>query len=157
MSIVQDSTIETVLRAVLHNRMIEFDYKKEDGTATSRAIIPLDFVKSDKTNEWRVFGYCTLREQFRAFRHDRISNLSLSEQGTANQYKTLSNGEETRVFVILREAEGDEPTAVIQAKYQGTNLQGDLLNSGLGKPASVLTVTQANEVFNSLISEGFTE
>ena len=155
--IVKDNTIETVLRAVFHNKMLEFDYTKADGTQSRRAVIPLDFTRSDSTNEWRIFGWCTLRGALRSFRHDRISDLALSSKGFFNQYKTLYKGDEFSTFIILRDSIESIPKLVIKASYKGTKLYGNLMESGISNPVSILSTDEASNHFNELISLGYSD
>lgn len=153
MTVVEDSKIETVLRSIMNQRALNISYVKSNGELSNRVIIPLDFVRSKTTEEWRVFGFCSLRNEFRSFRHDRINKIDLVN--TSNQYKLLKKDDQTNMFVILRKDENSSPTSVIRAIYNGTNISGNLINSGVDRPATVLTIAEAERVFNDLLADGF--
>lgn len=156
MTVVQDAKIESVLRAIMNKRSLRISYTKNNGECSERTVIPLDFAHSANSKEWRVFGFCSLRKEFRSFRNDRISSIELTDS-ELNQYKTLKKGDESNMFVIMRESENSTPTGVILAKYNGTNIHGNLINSGIDKPATVLTASEAEKAFNNLIANGFFE
>jgi predicted DNA-binding transcriptional regulator YafY len=69
--------IELIKKAVQEQRLIEFDYYYEKGL-TRRRIEPL-FVIFHWT-AWYVFGFCTLRRDFRMFKLQRLWGLQLCEE-----------------------------------------------------------------------------
>ena len=68
--------IELIKHAVLHERLIEFDYCYEKGES-HRRIEPY-FVVFQWT-AWYVFGFCLEREDFRVFKLMRLWNLRLCD------------------------------------------------------------------------------
>lgn len=69
--------IELIKKAVHQQRLIEFDYYYEKGM-TRRKIEPA-FVIFHWT-AWYVFGFCTLREDFRMFKLQRLWDLRLCDE-----------------------------------------------------------------------------
>ncbi len=59
-----------IRRAIRQKRKVEIDYRSEDGGETSRVIWPLSLTYWGPV--WVVVGWCELRNDFRAFRPDRI-------------------------------------------------------------------------------------
>lgn len=154
-SIIEDEKIEIILRAIIHNKMISFDYLKDNEELTSRVFIPLDFTKSESSGEWRVFGWCSLRKSLRAFRHDKIFNISIYDKKCYNKYIKLTNGNESRLIIILKESEDQVLGPAIVAKYNGDRLFGNMLGLKIEKPAILIESNQVSEEIEKLESLGF--
>ncbi len=58
---------------------IEFNYKRKDGQPSSRIVLPLGLFYWGKV--WTLTAWCELRDEFRNFRLDRMTHVSLLEQG----------------------------------------------------------------------------
>lgn len=56
-------------------RKASFDYVRADGTASRRKVWPLTLVYWGQT--WTLGAWCELRDEFRSFRLDRMSNLEI--------------------------------------------------------------------------------
>ena len=69
--------IELIKRAVLENRIIEFDYVYERGE--SRRRVEPHFVIF-QWEAWYVFGFCLDRSDFRLFKLQRLWNLHLCDE-----------------------------------------------------------------------------
>jgi len=61
--------------AIREKRKIRFAYVDKGGTPSSRVIWPLAMAFWGKS--WSVAGYCELRQDFRNFNAERVSNLEL--------------------------------------------------------------------------------
>lgn len=70
--------IELIKKAVRENRLIEFDYYYEKGE--SRRRIEPYFIAFHWT-AWYVFGFCTLRQDWRLFKLARLWNLEQCDEG----------------------------------------------------------------------------
>ncbi len=70
-------------RAISEHRAIRFDYRKEDGDETSREVRPLGLYFWG--NRWTLASWCELREDYRSFRPDRMTALSLLERNFDTQ------------------------------------------------------------------------
>jgi len=68
--------IETIKRAVLEVRLIEFDYFYEKGES-HRRIEPYFVIF--QWSSWYVFGFCLERQDWRLFKLTRLWNLSLCD------------------------------------------------------------------------------
>ena len=64
--------------ALREKRKIRFKYVDKGGAPTSRTIWPLAMAFWGKN--WSVAGYCELRQDFRNFRADRVTDLELLEE-----------------------------------------------------------------------------
>lgn len=63
-----------IAQAIAHQTQIEFDYVRSDGMSDHRVIDPLQ-LESDGGN-WYARGWCHERDAIRAFRLDRMTNLT---------------------------------------------------------------------------------
>jgi predicted DNA-binding transcriptional regulator YafY len=66
--------IDTIRKAIAETRRVEFDYRKEDGRTSRRAVQPLGIYFWG--NVWTMAGWCELREDFRNFRLDRVVGIA---------------------------------------------------------------------------------
>ncbi len=80
--------IDALESAIDRRRRIEFDYQDKEGLLTSRIVRPLALLFWGKV--WTLAAWCEMREDFRMFRIDRVSNSQ--EVGTFRQErgKTLA-------------------------------------------------------------------
>ena len=60
-------------RAIHKGRLVRFSYRDAQGVSSCRTVEPMTLVF--KATAWYLFGYCTLRHDFRLFRLTRISSL----------------------------------------------------------------------------------
>ncbi|AMO72081.1 helix-turn-helix transcriptional regulator [Sphingorhabdus sp. M41] len=65
--------IDDCEQAIDAREIVTLDYSDEDGRTTQRAVQPLGLWFWGKV--WTLVGWCELRDDFRAFRLDRISQL----------------------------------------------------------------------------------
>ncbi len=71
------ATFEAVTQALTENRALMIDYRRGDGTLTTRTIEPwLLFAEGD---QWYVTAFCHLRGQAQNFRLSRIEKAELGE------------------------------------------------------------------------------
>ncbi|HEU4986784.1 MAG TPA: YafY family protein [Rhizobiaceae bacterium] len=88
-------TIDALERAIEGRDVLKLDYRDESGRSTERDIRPLGLWFWGKV--WTLIAWCELREDFRAFRIDRIATVAPSgrtfkpERGKqlADFYRTL--------------------------------------------------------------------
>ena len=67
-----------VRRAMWDERALDIDYQNGEGRRTERRILPLSVVFFERA--LIVLAYCTLRQDFRAFRLDRIRSLAATRE-----------------------------------------------------------------------------
>lgn len=65
---------KAVRRAIREARVLQLAYKDENGTLSNRRVRPLAIWAF--TEGWLFAGWCELRNDFRAFRMDRISEIA---------------------------------------------------------------------------------
>lgn len=72
------SSLSHVQMAIINFKMIEMTYQAKDKEPTWRKIEPLAIYSFNE--KWIVLGWCHLREDYRAFRLDRIKNFQILEE-----------------------------------------------------------------------------
>ncbi len=65
-------------QAIAELRKLQFSYRRADGQPSQRVVQPLGLFYWG--NSWTLAGWCELRDGFRTFRTDRISELQLLNQ-----------------------------------------------------------------------------
>lgn len=71
-------TMNVLRKAIKEKRKICFDYVRKDGLASSRTVRPLCMAFFPPV--WLLAGWCELRNEFRNFRIDKITNLELCDE-----------------------------------------------------------------------------
>ena len=104
-----------IKRAILECKVVTFDYLNADGILSHRRIEPM--LLSFKSQAWYVWGYCTMRRDFRTFRISRIRSLAVTDDSFVR-----------RPLESVKDKEEDEPEAVsvkwvtLKLKFQPENL-----------------------------------
>lgn len=70
--------INLLEKAMSLSRKVSITYHDRSHNSTQRLILPYNFILRD--NEWYIYCYCTLRENFRVFKLSRITNLYMTEE-----------------------------------------------------------------------------
>lgn len=74
----------TLLRAAIKDQhKALFDYIREDGLSSTRTVQPLGLFCWGKI--WTLVGWCELRNAFRHFRLDRITNIKVTDEHYTQQ------------------------------------------------------------------------
>ncbi|WP_010250716.1 helix-turn-helix transcriptional regulator [Acetivibrio cellulolyticus] len=86
--------------AILNKNRIEFDYYSSYGEKTERSIEPLKLLF--KGQAWYVYGFCTVKSDYRTFRVTRIKNLALLNEKFARitPKDILTESHETTTKII---------------------------------------------------------
>lgn len=71
------ANLDLVHTAIESRRRLHFAYVREDGTASSRTVRPLGLFFWGHI--WTLVAWCDLRDDFRAFRLDRMSAVTVTE------------------------------------------------------------------------------
>ncbi|GAB2181834.1 YafY family protein [Denitratisoma sp. agr-D3] len=74
-------------QGVVESRKLRFRYRREDGTASERTVLPLSLFFWG--NAWTLAGWCELRGDFRNFRPDRMDDLVLLAENFAADHPQL--------------------------------------------------------------------
>ena len=84
--------------AIRKRQVVQFSYQNADGEKSIRQVHPLVVWTLDEG--WMFSAWCQLRQDFRTFRHDRISNMTLTGE-------VFENDETTglQAFMALEECE----------------------------------------------------
>ncbi|WP_312089680.1 YafY family protein [Chryseobacterium sp.] len=97
--------IPTILQSIAEKVQICIDYKTVDEKISTRTIEVVGVFF--EFNYWYLIAYCTLRNDFRQFRVDRILKLNktqnpfLQEYGQINDYRKNPNGNKTIVKLLV--------------------------------------------------------
>lgn len=67
--------LDRVRGAINRNEVVQFDYTREDGVPSSRAVRPMSLMYWPP--HWLLGGWCELRQDFRVFRLDRVLQLEV--------------------------------------------------------------------------------
>ena len=81
--------IERIRLAIAESHRLEFDYRREDGKASRRAVQPLGLYFWG--NVWTLAAWCELRSDFRSFRLDRISGIAAGAPFERKPGRTLED------------------------------------------------------------------
>lgn len=97
--------IPTILESIAEKVQISIDYKTVNEEISTRTIEVVGVFF--EFNYWYIIAYCTLRNDFRQFRIDRILKLAktqipfLQEYGQINDYRKNPNGNKTTVKLLV--------------------------------------------------------
>jgi predicted DNA-binding transcriptional regulator YafY len=69
---------EILRAAIKHQQKVNFEYQREDKQQSQRTVHPLGLVYWGKL--WTLVAWCELRDDFRHFRLDRMSNITGLQQ-----------------------------------------------------------------------------
>lgn len=82
--------LELLRGAIKQLHKVHFDYCREDNQKSNRTVHPLGLFYWGKV--WTLVAWCELRDSFRHFRLDRMSNITdLNERYTSVQGRTLQD------------------------------------------------------------------
>ncbi len=73
-----DHCLDTCRTAIAEQRLLYLDYRKADETPSQREVKPLGLFFWGKV--WTMTTWCTLRDDFRNFRIDRIQGIELQDE-----------------------------------------------------------------------------
>ena len=74
-----DARVQRAVRDALHRRLVvEIDYVDSEGNGSRREVEPSGLVRGE--DGWYLVAWCRLRGDGRAFRLDRISHATLTDQ-----------------------------------------------------------------------------
>ncbi|WP_294286810.1 YafY family protein [uncultured Chryseobacterium sp.] len=97
--------IPMILESIAEKKQLTLEYETVDGRISTRTIEVVGVFF--EFNYWYIMAYCTLRNDFRQFRVDRIlkifktENPFLQEYGQINEYRKTPNGNKTRVRLLV--------------------------------------------------------
>ncbi|MCW3159841.1 helix-turn-helix transcriptional regulator [Chryseobacterium oryctis] len=97
--------IPIILESIAEKKQLIMEYKTVDSKISTRTIEAVGVFF--EFNYWYIMAFCTLRNDFRQFRVDRIlqifktQNPFLQEYGQINDYRKSSNGNKTKVRLLV--------------------------------------------------------
>lgn len=97
--------IPTILESIAEKRQLTLEYETVDAKISKRTVEVVGVFF--EFNFWYIMAFCTLRNDFRQFRVDRIlkimktENPFLQEYGQINDYRRHGNGNKTRVRLLV--------------------------------------------------------
>lgn len=69
---------DLIRKAIKSKRIVNMEYENQDKVSSTRSVWPLGMIFWGKV--WTLVAWCSLRENYRAFRLDRITNLKILDQ-----------------------------------------------------------------------------
>ncbi|GEN76125.1 helix-turn-helix transcriptional regulator [Chryseobacterium hagamense] len=97
--------IPIILESIAEKKQLTLEYETVDARVSTRTIEVVGVFF--EFNYWYIMAFCTLRNDFRQFRVDRIlkifktQNPFLQEYGQINDYRQAPNGNKTRVRLLV--------------------------------------------------------
>lgn len=89
-SLTVSDELEVLRAAIKQQRKVRFDYRREDNEKSARIVHPLGLFYWGKV--WTLAAWCELRDGFRHFRLDRMSNIaSLEDRYESLEGRTLQD------------------------------------------------------------------
>ena len=89
-SLTVSDELEVLRAAIKQQRKVHFDYQREDNQKSNRTVHPLGLFYWGKV--WTLVAWCELRDSFRHFRLDRMSNIaSLEDRYDLVEGRTLQD------------------------------------------------------------------
>jgi len=73
--------LDELRQAINGHRVIEIDYRRQDGETSRRCVQPLGLFYWGRV--WTMAGWCELRDAYRHFRVDRMLSVSVTGRGFA--------------------------------------------------------------------------
>ena len=73
-----NATFEMLKKAILHERMVSFDYLSPHGLSKGREVCPLKL--SFKSKAWYLKSFCLKENDYRIFKFTRINNMVLLDK-----------------------------------------------------------------------------
>jgi predicted DNA-binding transcriptional regulator YafY len=74
----EDNKFVKIKTAILNRKVITFDYVNAQGGRSFRSVEPVQLIF--KGQAWYLWGFCSLREEFRTFRISRVKNLVVTDK-----------------------------------------------------------------------------
>ncbi|ROI02688.1 MULTISPECIES: YafY family protein [unclassified Chryseobacterium] len=99
------NVIPIILDSIAEKTQLTIEYQTVDSRVTTRTIETVGVFF--EFNFWYIMAYCTLRNDFRQFRIDRILKISktqnpfLQEYGQVNDYRKRSNGQKEKARLLV--------------------------------------------------------
>ncbi|KAA0127007.1 YafY family transcriptional regulator [Chryseobacterium sp. SN22] len=97
--------IPIILESIAEKKQLTLEYETVEAKVSTRTIEVVGVFF--EFNYWYIMAFCTLRNDFRQFRVDRIlkifktQNPFLQEYGQINDYRQAPNGNKTRVRLLV--------------------------------------------------------
>lgn len=89
-SLTVSDELELLRIAIKQQRKVHFDYRREDNEQSTRTVHPLGLFYWGKV--WTLAAWCEMRDGFRNFRLDRMSNIAnLDDRYESVEGRTLQD------------------------------------------------------------------
>lgn len=74
----KQSYLQTLLKSIPNKNLVQINYQKTNGVTSERIVEPVGCY--NHYNNWYLMAYCQLKEDYRTFKLDRITQLSRMQQ-----------------------------------------------------------------------------
>lgn len=75
---IEQIIFETIIEAIVKDRMVDLHYKSLDGSSSQRSVAPLQILNYQ--GRWYLYAYCSLRQEDRLFHMGRVITAEISEE-----------------------------------------------------------------------------
>ncbi|RUM35776.1 MAG: YafY family transcriptional regulator [Desulfobulbus sp.] len=96
----------TLQQAIAGNQVCDISYHDSNGAASHRTVEPMTLIF--KATAWYLFAYCSLRNDFRLFKVNRIRNLQVlpetftRKNGKYQHYDTMPDDSTEMISLVIR-------------------------------------------------------
>ena len=144
-----EKTFDGIKSAILSKNIISFTYFSSNEKETSRSVKPVRLLF--KSQDWYLYAFCLLRNDFRYFKSSRIKNLEIHTEKFDDSFED----------VILKKEMPHENTVHIKVKFDRKvafrvydELNGEITEDDEGNLYSEIEIPNDYNLYNYIFSFG---
>ena len=144
-----EKTFDGIKSAILSKNIISFTYFSSNEKETSRSVKPVRLLF--KSQDWYLYAFCLLRNDFRYFKLSRINNLEIHTEKFDDSFED----------VILKKEMPHENTVHIKVKFDRRvafrvydELNGEITEDDEGNLYSEIEIPNDYNLYNYIFSFG---
>ena len=144
-----EKTFDGIKSAILSKNIISFTYFSSNEKETSRSVKPVRLLF--KSQDWYLYAFCLLRNDFRYFKSSRIKNLEIHNEKFDDSFED----------VILKKEMPHENTVHIKVKFDRKvafrvydELNGEITEDDEGNLYSEIEIPNDYNLYNYIFSFG---
>ena len=144
-----EQTFNDIKSAILSKNIISFTYFSSNEKETSRRVKPVRLLF--KSQDWYLYAFCLLRNDFRYFKLSRIKNLEIYTEKFDDSFEDA----------ILKKEMPHENTVYIKVKFDRKvafrvydEINGEIIEDNDGNLYSEIEITNDYNLYNYIFSFG---
>ena len=144
-----EQTFNDIKSAILSKNIISFTYFSSNEKETSRRVKPVRLLF--KSQDWYLYAFCLLRNDFRYFKLSRIKNLEIHTEKFDDSFEDT----------ILKKEMPHENTVHIKVKFDRKvafrvydEINGEIIEDNDGNLYSEIEITNDYNLYNYIFSFG---